>query len=112
VSVLVLTISPIASGAIRRLVEGTDLPSSAGIRIAAGPETEQGTALELALVESPDVDDEVFAEDGASVFVEPRVAAALDDVVLDAQVSDDEVAFVLRENQEIPPPSVNGSQPH
>ncbi|MGH2919858.1 MAG: HesB/YadR/YfhF-family protein [Solirubrobacteraceae bacterium] len=110
-SILVLTISPAASDAIRHLVASTDMPDSAGIRIAAGAETEQGTPLELALVENPSENDEVIADDGASVFVEPRVAAALEDVILDAQVAGDEVAFVLRDDGEMGLPSENGASP-
>jgi Fe-S cluster assembly iron-binding protein IscA len=106
-----LTISEGASEAIRRLVESADLPDSAGLRIAAGDTTEQGTPLELALVESPGADDEVVADSGAAVFLEPEIAPALEDVILDAQISDDEVAFVIREQALQPPPATNGASP-
>ena len=51
-----LTLTPTASDAIRRLVETAGAPDSAGIRIAAGEPTDQGTPLNLSLVEGPEPD--------------------------------------------------------
>ena len=92
-----LTISPMASEAIRQLIVAAELPSSAGIRIAQGAETPQGTALELALVDTPGEADHVVEEQGVSVFVDQQIAALLDDKVLDAQVDEGQVAFALRD---------------
>jgi Fe-S cluster assembly iron-binding protein IscA len=94
----VLTISPTASDAIRQLVDAASLPESAGIRIAQGEQTPEGTAVELALVDAPAEDDQVVSGEGASVFVDGQIAALLEDKVLDAQVSDGQVAFALRED--------------
>lgn len=106
-----LTLSPTAAEAIALLVENSDVPPSAGIRIAAGEPTGQGTPLSLSLVEAPQPDDEVIAEGEASVFLEPQVAPYLEEAVLDAQVSDGEVAFALRDNDASQQASENGAGP-
>jgi iron-sulfur cluster assembly protein len=103
-----LTLTPVASEAIRQLTEQTDDPDASGIRISPGPETPQGTALELALVDEPDPADERVEEAGATVYVEPHVAGFLDDKVLDAQVVEGQVTFMLREDAEQEGPSTNG----
>jgi iron-sulfur cluster assembly protein len=94
---MMLTLTPVASEAIRQLSSQTDDPDASGIRIAPGPETPQGTALELTLVEEPEPEDEKVDEDGATVYLEPHVAGFLDDKVLDAQVDEGRVTFVLRD---------------
>jgi Fe-S cluster assembly iron-binding protein IscA len=91
-----LTITPAASDAIRQLVEASELPESAGIRIGRGTETPLGVALDLALVDTPDDADQV-SDEGATVFVDSQLGDLLDDKVLDAQVADGQVAFALRE---------------
>jgi Fe-S cluster assembly iron-binding protein IscA len=94
---MMLTLTPVASEAIRQLSSQTEDPDASGIRIAPGPETPQGTALELTLVEEPEPEDEKVDEDGATVYLEPHVAGFLDDKVLDAQVDEGRVTFVLRD---------------
>ncbi|MEN3283409.1 MAG: iron-sulfur cluster assembly protein [Solirubrobacteraceae bacterium] len=94
---MMLTLTPVASEAIRQLSSQTDDPEASGIRIAPGPETPQGTALELTLVEEPEPEDEKVDEEGATVYLEPHVAGFLDDKVLDAQVDEGRVTFVLRD---------------
>jgi iron-sulfur cluster assembly protein len=100
---MMLTLTPIASEAIRQLSAQTDDPDSSGIRISPGPETPQGTALELTLVEEPDPADAKVDEDGATVYLEPHVAGFLDDKVLDAQVDEGQVTFLVRDDE--PPPA-------
>jgi Fe-S cluster assembly iron-binding protein IscA len=107
----VLTITPSAADAIRQLVEHSDVPESGGVRIAAGEPTEQGTPLQLALVEGPEPGDEVIGADAAAVFLEPLVAEVLEDTILDAHISDGEVEFALRDNAPLPPISTNGKGP-
>lgn len=93
-----LTVSPTAADAIRQLTESGDAPDSAGIRIAAGGPTEDGSTLSLALVNAPEPDDEVVSPDGATqVYLEPQVVPFLEGAVLEAQTSDAGVAFSLRE---------------
>jgi Fe-S cluster assembly iron-binding protein IscA len=107
----VLTLTPTASEAIKQLVDSADVPDSAGVRIVAGEPTDQGTPLQLALVEGPEPGDEVIADGDASVFLEPQVAGYLDDTVLDASVSEGQVEFALRD-QSAGPPSPNGDGNH
>ena len=88
---MMLTLTPIASEAIRQLSAQTDDPEASGIRIAPGAgggEFPEGTALELSLVEEPEPADEKVDDDGATVYLEPHVAGLLDDKVLDAQVDE------------------------
>jgi Fe-S cluster assembly iron-binding protein IscA len=98
-----LTLTPIASEAIRQLSAQTEDPEATGIRIAPGPETPEGTALELTLVEEPEPTDEKIDEDGATVYLEPHVAGFLDDKVLDAQVDEGRVTFLVRDDDAPPP---------
>lgn len=106
-----LTVSPTAAEAITLLVENSEVPDSAGIRIAAGEPTEQGTPLSLSLVAEPQPEDEVIAEGEASVFLEPQAAQYLDEAVLDAEVHDGEVAFALRDSETSRQAPENGTNP-
>jgi Fe-S cluster assembly iron-binding protein IscA len=110
---MMLTLTPIASEAIRQLSAQTGDPDATGIRIAPGPETPEGTALELSLVEQPDPEDEKIDEDGATVYLEPHVAGFLDDKVLDAQVDEGRVTFLVRDDEPAPEDYVqpNGNGP-
>jgi iron-sulfur cluster assembly protein len=112
---MMLTLTPIASEAIRQLSAQTDDPEVSGIRIAPGPETPDGTALELSLVEEPEPEDEKIAEDGATVYLEPHVAGFLDDKVLDAEVDEGRVTFLVRDDDVPPEPedfaTPNGNGP-
>ena len=93
-----LTLTPIASEAIRQLAAQTDGDDdSAGIRISPGPETEQGPALELALVPAGEPTDTTIDDHGANVYMESGVAEALDEMVLDADVEEGRVTFLVRE---------------
>jgi Fe-S cluster assembly iron-binding protein IscA len=98
-----LTLTPIASEAIRQLSAQTPDPEATGIRIAPGPETPEGTALELSLVDEPQPEDEKIDDDGATVYLEPHVAGFLDDKVLDAQVDEGRVTFLVRDDDAIEP---------
>src|SRR4029450_3737781 len=101
-----LTLPPIPSAAIRQLSAQTDDPEASGIRIAPGPETPEGTALELSLVEEPEPSDEKVEDDGATVYLAPPVAGFLDDKVLDAQVDEGRVTFLVRDDEVPPQPEV------
>ncbi|MEA2276777.1 MAG: iron-sulfur cluster assembly protein [Solirubrobacteraceae bacterium] len=106
-----LTLTPIASEAIRQLTAHADDPDASGIRISPGPETPQGTALELSLVAEPDPADEKVDDDGATVYLEPHVAGFLDDKVLDAQVDEGRVTFLVRDEDMPEHDSPNGTGP-
>ena len=93
-----LTLTPTAAEVVRSLVEQSSAPESGGLRIAAGENTGEGVALELSLVGEPEALDETVEQEGATVYLDPNAAALLDDKLLDAQVAEDHVTFVLRED--------------
>jgi Fe-S cluster assembly iron-binding protein IscA len=94
----VLTLTPTAAEVVRTLVEQSPDPQSGGLRIAASDEDAgEGVALELSLVGEPEALDETVEQEGATVYLDPGAAELLDDKLLDAQVAEDHVTFVLRE---------------
>jgi iron-sulfur cluster assembly protein len=94
----VLTLTPAAAEVVRNLVEQSSAPESGGLRIAAAEDTGEGVALELSLVVEPEALDETVEQEGATVYLDPGAAELLDDKLLDAQVAEDHVTFVLRED--------------
>jgi iron-sulfur cluster assembly protein len=107
-----LTLTENASDAIRRLVDDSPEPDHGGMRIAPGPSTAEGTALELSLVEEPEPKDETVEDAGATVYLEQHIAPFLDDKVLDAQFEEGRVTFVIRDETPGSPPEYghpNGS---
>jgi iron-sulfur cluster assembly protein len=101
----VLTLTPTAAEAVRRLVESAPTDTAEGLRIAPGQATAEGTSLEITIVESPEVDDQEVLEDGAHVFLEPEVAEFMDDKVLDAQLEETGVRFSIRDQESFDPES-------
>jgi iron-sulfur cluster assembly protein len=95
----VLTLTPTAAEVVRHLVEQSPTPESGGLRIAAGEETTQGVPLELSLVGEPEALDETVEDSGATIYLDPSAAELLDDKLLDAEVAQDRVTFVLREDE-------------
>jgi Fe-S cluster assembly iron-binding protein IscA len=77
-----LAITENAAGAIRDLMEATEMPAGGGLRIDA---TEQQDGLELQVANEPGQDDTVVADGGANIFLAPAAAEVLDDKVLDVQ---------------------------
>jgi iron-sulfur cluster assembly protein len=121
----VLTLTPTAAEVVRTLVEQSPAPESGGLRIAASTDDAgDSVELELALVEEPEALDETVEQEGATVYLDPEAAELLDDKLLDAQVAEDHVTFVLREDdagngpfesfsvEEDPHTRRNGSGPH
>jgi iron-sulfur cluster assembly protein len=95
---LMLAITPAATAAIDRALEGATLPEGAGLRLVAGSPTERGVAIEIGFVTAADPDDQVIDTGApADVFVEPAAAELLDDQLLDASIADDGgINFTLR----------------
>jgi Fe-S cluster assembly iron-binding protein IscA len=94
----VLTLTPTAAEAVRQIVAQAPVDDdTAGLRIAPGAPTEQGTPLEISLVESPEAADHDAGAEGAHVYLDPAASAALDDKVLDAQIQDNNVGFAILE---------------
>ena len=92
-----LTLTPIAAEAVRRLVDNAPTETAEGLRIAPGEATAAGTSLELSIVDGPEMDDQEVTEGGAHVFLEPEVAEFMDDKVLDAEVEENGVRFSIRD---------------
>jgi Fe-S cluster assembly iron-binding protein IscA len=107
-----LAITADAAIAIRGIVEASDMPESSGLRIAAEP-TEEGQALHLSIVPEPELADEVGSGEGAQVFLEPLAAGVLDDQVLDADISPEQISFTIAPQEPSgPDPGLNSSGPH
>lgn len=79
-----LSITETAAQAINSLISASDMPQGAGLRIAAQPESDSA-GLELSVAPVPGEQDTVLKGGGATVFLEPVAAQALDDKVLDVQ---------------------------
>lgn len=104
-----LTLTPTASEAIRQLIEQIPTEEATpGMRIAPG---EEGTALELSLVEAPETFDQAIEAQGAIVYLEPQAAELLDDKVLDAELREEGVAFEVLEQGVMGDPGMNGRRP-
>jgi iron-sulfur cluster assembly protein len=95
----VLAITPNAAEAINGIVSASELPEGAGLRITSETqESESGEArtdLRISLAEQPDEGDQI--PKGTQVFIEPETAPLLDDKLLDADISGDEIQFSLRD---------------
>src|ERR687892_538944 len=104
----VLVLTHDAAAVIRSIVEQADVPEQGGLRITAQPLGDQQAALELAVAEEPDAMDEVVEQEGAHVFLEPVVAQALSDKVLDASVEGDGVRFTIEDQPGGTIQSMNG----
>ena len=78
-----LVLTENATMVIEALVDRSDLPEGAGLRIAS---PQDGAAdLSIAPAGAPEAGDRVVEAQGARVFVEAGAAAVLDDKVLDAE---------------------------
>jgi iron-sulfur cluster assembly protein len=93
-----LAITEEAAMAIDGIVTARELPEEAGVRLTlhtGGPDGEGQREIRLDVVEAPQSGDEVLEE--APVFLEPEAAALLDDKLLDADTSGDQVHFAVRQ---------------
>ncbi|HWL77564.1 Fe-S cluster assembly protein HesB [Microbacterium sp.] len=88
-----LTLTTTAAEAVKTIVSQVPLTVDGGVRIRdTGPER----GFELSVAETPEPDDTIVETDGARVFLDTSAAAALDDRVLDAELSGDgSVRFAL-----------------
>jgi Fe-S cluster assembly iron-binding protein IscA len=93
-----LAISPAASAAISKALQGVSLPDGAGLRFATVGRTERGIAIEITFVMDAAPHDYVVDIDApAGVFLEPAAAKLLNDQVLDADTDEDgRLTFSLR----------------
>lgn len=94
-----LAITEEAVSAINTILDSSALPDGSGVRIATVPARENAGGpelqLHLSLAREPEEGDEVLGEE--AVFLEPAAAAALDNKVLDAEIVEEQVRFVVAE---------------
>jgi Fe-S cluster assembly iron-binding protein IscA len=88
-----LTLTQTAAEAVEELVARVPLAEDGGVRIR---DTGGTAGFELSVVPVPDPADTVVVEGRARVYLDAAAAAALDDRVLDAELSNDgAVRFAL-----------------
>lgn len=90
-----LTVTAEAADAVKKLVEGSDVPETGGLRIYATPVNESEATLELTLAAEPEAADQVVDASGSHVFVEPSAAQFLEDKVLHATFEDQSIRFAI-----------------
>jgi Fe-S cluster assembly iron-binding protein IscA len=78
-----LSITETAALAINSLIADSQMPEGSGLRIASQPDSDGTLALSVAT--APAAQDTVVERAGATVFLEPIAAQALDQQVLDVQ---------------------------
>ena len=101
-----LAITETAAQAINSLISATEMPDGAGLRIASLPETESD-GLELSVAPGPAEQDTVLTGGGATVFLEPVAAQALEDKVLDVERvegdTEEQYRFAIAPRSELEP---------
>lgn len=89
-----LTLTDTATTVVKSIVEKAPAADAAGLRIHGT--AEDATNFSVAVVAGAEPGDAVVETEGARVFLEENASRALDDKVLDAEVSDDgAVTFAL-----------------
>lgn len=87
-----LTLTETAGNVVTQLVGRVAPAPTAGLRIQQGAER-----FDLAVAEAPAGGEVVVERDGARVFLDPQLAAALDEMTLDAVVEPTgDVRFALK----------------
>lgn len=88
-----LTLTPTAAEAVKTIVARVPQIDDGGVRIR---DTGADNGFELSVTPAPETEDTVVVTEGARVFLDAGAAAALDDRVLDAELSGDgSVRFAL-----------------
>ena len=95
-----LHITAAAAEAIEEITQS--VPGSVGVRITTMPEASTNghgptAVFDFYPAEEPGVADEVVEEQGVQVFLEPEAVPYLEDKLLDAEVSEEEVRFTVEE---------------
>jgi iron-sulfur cluster assembly protein len=82
-----LVLTEAAAEAVKSVTSTPQAREGAGLRIASSfPQPQEPGALQVTAAAGPGQDDQVVEAAGARVFLEPQVAAYLEDKVLDAQI--------------------------
>jgi len=95
----VLTLTASAREIVSDIITSDGAPEDAGLRIEADP-TRSGSSptYVVTAADGPGPADRVVLHERAAVYLDPRVAAALDDKLLDVTVDDDgAVGFTVRD---------------
>ncbi|HVL63606.1 MAG TPA: iron-sulfur cluster biosynthesis family protein [Actinomycetota bacterium] len=95
-----LIVSEEAATAIKDLCDSPGAPDGAGLRIYARPISDNEATLELELAPEAAPGDQVMEESGATIYLEPHAAVYLNDKVLDAQTDDEQVRFMINEQED------------
>jgi Fe-S cluster assembly iron-binding protein IscA len=95
-----LQITRAAADAIQEITGS--VPGSAGVRISAMPEASTNgsgptTVFDFYPTEGPGAGDEVVEDHGVQVFLEAEVVPYLDGKLLDAEITGEEVRFLVGE---------------
>jgi Fe-S cluster assembly iron-binding protein IscA len=97
-----LAVTDDAVQALDTIVANSELPDTAGLKLQARPESNNGhgptPSLFLDVVLAPDPDDTRI--DGAPLYVDSAAADLLADKVLDAEVHSDDIEFSIRSQAE------------
>ncbi|TMM05755.1 MAG: HesB/YadR/YfhF-family protein [Actinobacteria bacterium] len=94
-----LAITQTAADALDTIADSASAPETGGVRIAHSARADGAVDLSLTLVDSPEPTDQVLESAGHPLFIEAEAASYLDDKVLDAQIQDGQVGFVLGEQE-------------
>jgi iron-sulfur cluster assembly protein len=99
-----LVVTENAGQAIEAIVANAEMPEGSGLRIDTPDEPpatldRSGVPLQLQVASQPAAQDQVVGEAGAKVFVSSKAAPMLDDKVLDVQLREDRVEFVIGSQQ-------------
>jgi iron-sulfur cluster assembly protein len=92
-----LTLTDTAVEALDAVVESAPVSDAAGVRISRQVGADGQPGLAITLVEMPDPSDQMVdtGEQHVPLFVEQEAAAELDDKILDAQVEEGQVGFLV-----------------
>jgi iron-sulfur cluster assembly protein len=97
-----LALTTEAQEAIEGLLSASSTPPSAGVRIA--PPADAGAPgsgeLQITVAKVPAEADQVIDAHGARVFVDEAAVEFLDDKILDANISGNEIRFAIAEQSE------------
>jgi len=98
-----LVLTDDATRAIEDILSSPGLPEGAGVRIAPAPSSNGSTpvpaGLQITIAEMPADTDSVIDEHGARVFVDEAVVEFLDDKLLDAGFTEEQVSFAIGDQE-------------
>ena len=103
-----LTLTEEAASAVQTIISTAELPAGGGMRISRAEASEQGAGeegvtLRMSLVEEPAEGDQLAGDE--RVFVAAETAPLLDDMLLDAEIVENQVRFSLAAHPDADPES-------